>query len=152
MHSEALVQAQNIQTKYASRPNSEDSVTEDEDEDKNVPPVYLSQNKGKVKANPLLSSPIPAINPPTKRGSTAARSRQLSLEPEPIPDKTVPAQGVSSASDSSPLRPVKKSKRAQISSSSDDDSEAERRRRLARLKSGSSRGAKQPIKRGGKRF
>ncbi len=149
--SEDLLLPQNTQSNNASRPVEDSSATEAEDDDEDILPALPSNNKGKARASPLPSSPIPAISPPSKRAGTTA-SRQLSPEPEPIPPKTVPAQAPSSASDSSPIRPAKKTKRAQASSSSDDDSEAERRRRIARLKSGSSRGAKQPIKRGGKRF
>ncbi|KAF9468141.1 hypothetical protein BDZ94DRAFT_845739 [Collybia nuda] len=59
-----------------------------------------------------------------------------------------------SDSDLSPVRPVKKLKK--VATSSDDDSEEERKRRIAQVKSGSgpgvTRGTRQPIKRGGKRF
>ncbi len=57
----------------------------------------------------------------------------------------------------SPLhRPVKKAK-SKASTSSDGESEGERKERVAKLKSGNTgasktRGTRQPIKRGGKRF
>jgi hypothetical protein len=54
-------------------------------------------------------------------------------------------------SDSSPVRPAKKAKQA--SPLSDEDSETERRRHVAKMVASSKRGgARQPIKRGGKRF
>ena len=126
---------------------SDDSATEPED-DEEILPVLPPQSKGKEKLRQPSSSPVPVIK--TQRGRTNV-SRQLTPEPEPAPSKAA-TQTVSSASDSSPIRPAKKKKPAPVSSSSDEDSEAERKKRIARLKSGSSRGAKQPIKRGGKRF
>ena len=78
---------------------------------------------------------------PSPRAATSEEAPRKKSEP------------TSDSGSSPPVRPSKKSKRSRMSSESDDsDSEAERKRRLAQIKSGPSRGPKQPIKRGGKRF
>jgi hypothetical protein len=72
-------------------------------------------------------------------------------QPPSLSPRPPPAAGPASGSESSPVRPKKKPKA--VSSSDDDDSEAERRRHVAKMVGGSKRtGARQPIKRGGKRF
>jgi hypothetical protein len=62
-------------------------------------------------------------------------------------------KGETSNSDSEPpLQPTKQSKKPRIASSSDDDSDSKARVAQKRSAGGVKRGAKQPIKRGGKRF
>ncbi|RPD61097.1 hypothetical protein L227DRAFT_75750 [Lentinus tigrinus ALCF2SS1-6] len=123
---------------------ADDSVTEEEpEEDDHAAPT----GKGKAvpqsgrSTNSRDGSPVRSV--PSKRAtpdqSPPPKSRGSRKEPSPP------------ASSSPPL--PKKAKKAQVSDSSeDDDSEEERKKRLARLKGASTRGAKQPVKRGGRRF
>lgn len=120
------------------KPGHTDSATESEND---KPPV-LEHTKGKQKAPPVLRSlsPMDAEMPP----DAILRRRS------PTPKAPGPAK--LSDSDSSPVRPKKKAK-ASSGASSGDDSEEERKKRVASLKSGApKRGARQPLKRGGKRF
>ncbi|KAF7312332.1 hypothetical protein MIND_00246300 [Mycena indigotica] len=101
--------------------------------------------KGKARA---FSS---GVSPPVNTKIQSPVHRQLSSSSPPSKPLSRP-KPVLSDSESSPVRPAKKTKPPV--SSSDDDSEAERKKRLAKVKSGggAARGAKQPIKRGGRRF
>lgn len=119
----------------------EDSATEEEEGD--LQPARPQRTGRAARTSGSPRSP--------KRDSVV-HSRQPS--PGPVTLESAPLTVSEPISDTSPspARPAKKSKRSRVSSSSEDDSEAERKRRLAQLKSGSSRGPKQPIKRGGKRF
>lgn len=78
-------------------------------------------------------------SPTPSRVAGGARSRSIAKAPP-------------SDTDSSPVRPVKKSKPR--APSSDEDSEEERKKLAAQIRSGaaSAPGLRQPIKRGGKRF
>ncbi|KAI0749567.1 hypothetical protein C8Q80DRAFT_1162659 [Daedaleopsis nitida] len=121
---------------------ADDSVTEEEPEEEDYPAMNSAGKATQARnANARDSSPVRSV--PSKRvtpESPPPTSRDSPKEP------SLPAS-------SSPLPPPKKTKRAQVSSSSDEeDSEEERKKRLARLKGSSARGAKQPLKRGGKRF
>jgi hypothetical protein len=100
-------------------------------------------------------SPLPdqgAGKASTSRATSSSQHRNPVLSPPPAPKSLSQHKAPESDSESSPPRPVKKAKPQ--NSSSDDDSEADRKRRLAMLKGvgAAKRGAKQPLKRGGKRF
>jgi len=118
------------------------SATESDSEGEASPAIGV---KGKGRA------PSSAASPPADVEPQSPAPRVLSIEPTP----SKPHRRPSSDSESSPLRPVKKT-RPPLTSSEEEDSEAERKRRLAKLKSGgaggANRGTKQPIKRGGRRF
>lgn len=102
----------------------------------------FSEKKGHFVAPAQSSSG--AASPSLSRGPPQGKEKEKEKESEPLSDTDM---------SSSPVRPTKKAKKARdSSSSSDEDSEAERKRRIAQLKSSSSRGAKQPLKRGGRRF
>ncbi|KIP05010.1 hypothetical protein PHLGIDRAFT_129130 [Phlebiopsis gigantea 11061_1 CR5-6] len=120
--------------------DDDDSVTEAEtDEEQEAP-----QRSAIVESASCRSSP-----PVVSASGTANRPRQTS--PKPAHKKAAPT-AVDESSDSSPVRHKKKARRVESSSDS-EDSEAERRRRLAaRANATSSRGTKQPIKRGVRRF
>ncbi|KAK7690802.1 hypothetical protein QCA50_005902 [Cerrena zonata] len=127
-------------------PNNDDSATEDEED-------HLPHDQAADEPS--------ANNPAQDVGSSGSRQRAGKTHSrQPSPQATTPERAprkksgpTSESSSSSPVRPSKKSKRSRMPSESEDsDSEAERKRRLAQIKSGSSRGPKQPIKRGGKRF
>jgi hypothetical protein len=128
-------------------PNHPASATES---DSDGGPSVLDRTKGKGKA-PLRPS-SPALSPKPLEWPTAVPSRQIS--PLPVHSTSLSqSKGISSDSDSSPLRPAKKP-RARVSSS-DDDSEEERKKHVTQLRNGAGapkRGTRQPIKRGGKRF
>lgn len=123
---------------------ADDSVTEEEpEEDDHAVPAgkgkavpHSRRNTNSRDGSPVRSVPpkraTPDQSPPPKAGG----SRK---EPSPPASSSPP--------------PPKKAKKAQVSDSSDEeDSEQERKKRLARLKGSSTRGAKQPVKRGGRRF
>lgn len=134
----------------SSRPADEDSVTEDEDEDR---PAVLAA-KGQIEdvvGGPSRSAVTSPSGSPT-RAVSSQRLRQSGPGRARTPEQTS-SQGVPSI-DSPSSPPAKRTKRTVESSSSsgDEDSEAERRRHVARIKSTSTRGAKQPLKRGGRRF
>jgi hypothetical protein len=120
-------------------PQQEDSATESESEG------------AAPKRRTVLASPTPSHQ---LRVSGQPPSASLSKDASPaLPGRSrsrteVPA----SESDSSLVRPNKKLKHPE--GSDDDDSEEERKRRAAAIKSGAAakRGARQPLKRGGKRF
>ncbi|KAI0783560.1 hypothetical protein C8Q75DRAFT_884500 [Abortiporus biennis] len=93
------------------------------------------------------SSPEPDIlvdgcSQATTSGSKASSSKGKSKQSDPA--------AVSDLDSSSPVRPAKK-KRV-VSSSEDEDSEAAERKRLQVKKSNAPKGAKQPLKRPGRRF
>lgn len=117
--------------------NDDDSVTEAETDDEPTVP----QRSARVD-NVNRTSP----SPDASGSGSANRSRESSLKPsnrKPVPT----TQGDSS--DTSPVKPSKKKQRVETSS---DESEAERSKLAQRKSASSSRGAKQPIKRGGRRF
>lgn len=125
-----------------SAPADVDSVTEEEED---VPqPIPVSVVKGKDRGTTSLIPP--------KRDSSG-QPRNMSPDTSDDPPRP-PTRSTKLPSDdsSSPIRPTKKTKRASSSSSNDDDSEAERRRRIKQVTGGIQRGAKQPMKRGGRRF
>lgn len=114
-----------------------DSVTEEEDGEPSASDSPISHAKVTAVVGDL---PHPDVTTPAVR--QAARRADL---------KPVAAD---SDSNSSPERPKKKMK-TPMSSDEGEDSEAERRKHVARIVAGApSRrgGARQPIKRGGKRF
>jgi len=125
-------------------PSHADSATESDSEQG---PSVLDHTKGKGKAS--LHSRSSDLSPKPLQPQSVVPSRQISPLP---PHGQSQTKGPSSDSESSPLRPAKKAKPRV--SSSDDDSEEERKKRVAQLKNGAApkRGARQPIKRGGKRF
>ena len=119
------------------------------------------------------SQPLTQINKAADSGSATEPEDDLqSSNPGPGPDagqqldirmrSPTPSRGVRgnrsrgvtklpSDTDSSPVRPIKKSKPCVVSS--DEDSEEERKKRAAQIRNGTSGpGLRQPIKRGGKRF
>lgn len=124
------------ETPPLARVGDNESATEPEDEpEPSALPVISGQGK---------ASPSP---PPQASGSgTTSTSRQTSSK---APGGAAPADK-DSLEDAPLARPNKKAKRVE-SSSSEDESEGERRRKLAQRK-GASKGAKQPLKRGGRRF
>ncbi|TFK87965.1 hypothetical protein K466DRAFT_585918 [Polyporus arcularius HHB13444] len=123
---------------------ADDSVTEEEpEEDDHAVPA----GKGKVvphsrwNTNSRDGSPVRSVPPKRATPDQSPPPKAGGSRKEPSPP----------ASSSPP--PPKKAKKAQVSDSSDEeDSEQERKKRLARLKGSSTRGAKQPVKRGGRRF
>lgn len=140
---------QHLTNNQKSPLDNDDSATEDEDED-----LPLDKPAGESGTSPTNATAQEEGSSRYHQRASQAQSRQCSpqaatLEKAPR-KKSAPT---SESSSSSPARPSKKSKRSRIPSESEDsDSETERKRRLAQIKSGSSRGPKQPIKRGGKRF
>ncbi|EKM58210.1 uncharacterized protein PHACADRAFT_207044 [Phanerochaete carnosa HHB-10118-sp] len=124
--------ATHAETPAPAPAEDDESATEPEASASNVVP-------GQGRTSPSLSSP------PRAFGSGAA---PMSRQDSPIPH----AHAVSASrgpEDAPPARPNKKTKR--VESSSEDESEGDRRQRLAQRKT-ASRGAKQPLKRGGRRF
>jgi len=128
----------------------DDSETEPES-DSEVAPNEPAQSTGRAAdeahIRKLQKSPSPASSKLLTRGSPRA-SRQNSPRGRGEPSAAVDQ----STDDSSPPRPPPSKKTKRVEPSDDDDSEAERRRRVAQIKSIPQRGARQPIKRGGKRF
>ncbi|KAH8100090.1 hypothetical protein BXZ70DRAFT_205355 [Cristinia sonorae] len=121
-----------------------DSATEEEDDE---PPVVNSKasEKGKDRDD-MESNPEPMVTSSVPPTADPYRSR----EPSPKVTRTsTPADTDSQASSS---RPPKKLKRKPAPSSSDDDSDDEPKRPAVIVKRTAQRGAKQPLKRGGKRF
>jgi hypothetical protein len=99
--------------------------------------------------------------PDEAKGNSSASRRSLpdpavqpnDLSPPPAAQSLSQNRNTDSDSQPSPPRPAKKAKVQD--SSSDDDSDTERKKHVAMLKGGSDitkRGAKQPLRRGGKRF
>ena len=122
----------------------DDSETEEEPEEDYTALNAKGNTAERRKSNAATRQNTPGRSVPSKRATPDQPARGGS------PASPDPARPVTS---SSPLPAPKKSKRAKApSSSSDDDSEEERKRHLSRIKAGGSRGAKQPLKRGGKRF
>lgn len=74
------------------------------------------------------------------------------------PRKTQTPPGAASDSESSPHRPMRKTKLAKTQHSSEEDSNAERKNPVVHVRNettgggAKTRGTRQPIKRGGKRF
>ncbi|KAI6108223.1 hypothetical protein F5141DRAFT_1121658 [Pisolithus sp. B1] len=108
---------------------------------------------------PTLSNRELRDKPPMATGQhsvTAAVSPVPSKAPSPVPSetqsRTATKPHLSSDTDSSPIRPVKKKLR--LSPASDEDSEEERKKLAAQIKSGATsiRGTRQPLRRGGRRF
>lgn len=128
-------------------PVTADSNSATESDSEGEAPVAV-KGKGKGRA------PSSAASPPADVEPQSPAPRLFSVEPTPSKPLGRP-EAPSSDSESSPVRPAKKT-RPPPTSSEEEDSEAERKRRLAKLKSGGAGGAKrgtrQPIKRGGRRF
>ncbi len=131
------------ETSAANVPQKQVAVDDSETERSSDEELELLDTKGKGKdKGPSSLDPIDTVH------GVASHQSSLGLDREP---PSPPHKRLESPSPP----PSKKSKTISkpSSSSSDEDSEAERKRRVQRLKSTSStRGAKQPIKRGGKRF
>ncbi|KAI6155021.1 hypothetical protein BKA82DRAFT_306865 [Pisolithus tinctorius] len=92
----------------------------------------------------------------SQHGTTAAKFPVPSKAPSPAPSgpqsrNAIKPPPVSSDTDSSPIRPAKKSR---PSPASDEDSEEERKKLAAQIKSGATsvRGTRQPLRRGGRKF
>ncbi|KZT73160.1 hypothetical protein DAEQUDRAFT_722284 [Daedalea quercina L-15889] len=126
---------------------ADDSETETESEETPdaAPNTLKAVDEGHTRRS--QRSPSPTGPMPSARASPRS-SRQHSPAARDAPATTVEQATDDSSPPHSP--PTKKTKRAE--SSDEEDSEAERRRRVAQIKAKSQRGAKQPLKRGGKRF
>ncbi|KAM5538552.1 hypothetical protein V8D89_007885 [Ganoderma adspersum] len=135
--------------KLTHPPQDEDSVTEEEPEEEDYAAMSekaKAPSGDRPRANTRNSSPARSV--PSKRVTPDQSS------PPKSRDRSNARQSPQPQS-SSPLPAPKKVKRGKAadSSSDEEDSEEERKRHLARLKgSGPTRGAKQPLKRGGRRF
>lgn len=117
--------------------NDDDSVTEAETDDETTVPQRSAGVDNVSRTSPL---------PDAFGSGSANRSQEWSSKPnnrKPVPT----AQDDSS--DTSPVKPSKKKQRVETSS---DESEAGHSKLAQRKSASSSRGAKQPIKRGGRRF
>ncbi|KAI0925975.1 hypothetical protein AcW1_008260 [Taiwanofungus camphoratus] len=126
----------------------DDSVTERSDDEALPPPASKSQEKGE---DVLLSSTTRSDNLTRSGSLTRANpilSRKHTSEDAGTPNRT--STQAPTTGDTSPSPPAKRSK--PVTSSSDEDSEGERKRQVALIKSSAHRGAKQPLKRGGRRF
>ncbi|KAI0710020.1 hypothetical protein C8Q76DRAFT_740783 [Earliella scabrosa] len=148
--SQAGAAASRVSSKPASHvsskppPTADDSVTEEEPDEEDL---SVAGAKGKAiqdrRDSPVANnSPVRSV--PSKRATPDQSSPPPKARDSPK-ESSLPAS-------SSPIPLPKKAKRAPVSSSEDEDSEDERKKRLARLKGNATRGAKQPLKRGGKRF
>lgn len=130
-------------------PQDEDSVTEEEPEEEDYTAMSekaKAPSEDRPRANTRDSSPARSV--PSKRVTS-------DQSPPPKSRDRSSARQSPQPQSSSPLPAPKKMKRGKAadSSSDEEDSEEERKRHLARLKgSGPVRGAKQPLKRGGRRF
>ncbi|GBE87802.1 hypothetical protein SCP_1200270 [Sparassis crispa] len=131
--------SQNLPPKQAA---DDDSATEQSDDD--VPPPQ--KEKGKAKDLKVQNHILPSA-----LASRSGSPTRVSSKSQPTPDKSG-SQEQAPGDGSSPEPVSKRVKRAPVVSSSDEDSEAERRRRVVQIKGGVQRGAKQPLKRGGRRF
>lgn len=126
----------------------EDSVTEEEPEEEDYAVVSVKLKppaENRSRANMRDSSPVRSVL--SKRATPDDRS--------PLPKSRASTRRSPQPQSSSPLPAPKRAKRGKATQSSSDegDSEEERKRHLARLKgNGTTRGAKQPLKRGGRRF
>ncbi|KIK12972.1 hypothetical protein PISMIDRAFT_31213 [Pisolithus microcarpus 441] len=104
-------------------------------------------------------APLQPREPTPKLSAQTEPSRStgdyVTHAPSPVPSgarsRTATKLPLSSDTDSSPLRPAKKSR---PSPASDEDSEEERKKLAAQIKSGAAsiRGTRQPLRRGGRRF
>ncbi|KZP31729.1 hypothetical protein FIBSPDRAFT_577890 [Athelia psychrophila] len=119
--------------KIPDRSVSGDSATESEEESDPAP-----DGKGKMKGN-SAAPPVSSPQSHTNRSPVAS---------PPPANEVVNNKEPASYSDSSPVRPVKKRQKQLSSSGDDDDAPSKQARGGAPPK----RGARQPIKRGGKRF
>ncbi|EGN98682.1 hypothetical protein SERLA73DRAFT_181268 [Serpula lacrymans var. lacrymans S7.3] len=124
-----------------------DSATESERDDAGPSVPVPARSKDQ--------SPLPSPADSRANGEAAPSSSYSSRQVSPPSQTTVTkseSKDDASDSESSPIRPVKKA-RAQPSSSGDDSGD-ERKRKATQIKAGitAKRGARQPIKRGGKRF
>lgn len=135
---------------------------------RNPPVIHNSAGPSRRSTSPS-SKPAPADDSsPTEHSSdeeaASNRNKGKALDRSSRPNSLAKSGSDSPARDAndeevfSPKRPSKKAKKVESSSDSDsdDDTPESRRRRLARLKVTSSslgsRGVRQPVKRGGKRF
>ncbi|TCD64287.1 hypothetical protein EIP91_004295 [Steccherinum ochraceum] len=133
-----------------------DSVTEEEEEELSVQPVNSpSKGKAREQSPPAVVDNVSSSAPsPEKPVANPYYSREPSPKhKEPTTKDSTPAE-TGSESQGSSVRPSKKLKRRPIAqSSSDEDSEDEQKpRATASRKATAPRGAKQPLKRGGRRF
>jgi len=119
-----------------SRATPADSSTESEDDEATAPQPL----KGKKGTRARSLSPDEAAKHSTRGGSAA--STQRLQRPGTLGASSRPPPKVPSSDPESPARPRKKAKPA---SSSDEESEAGHKRPVRR-------GARQPIKQGGRRF
>lgn len=119
--------------KIPDRSISGDSATESDGESDPAP-----NGKGKMKGN----SAAPPVT------SSQGRTNRSPMASPPPANEVINNKEPASDSDSSPARPVKK-RQKQLSSSSDDENAPSKQ---ARGGAPPKRGARQPIKRGGKRF
>lgn len=123
-----------------------DSATEDEDD---VPPIQPSA-KGKHRDDSPDVSARPSVTPapPAKNAASPYHSREPSPKRKELStNRSTP--DLSTESPAEGANPRKKQKRP--ASSSDEDGDTGPKRQVVKPK-GAPRGAKQPIKRGGKRF
>ncbi|KAI1797372.1 hypothetical protein LXA43DRAFT_1089242 [Ganoderma leucocontextum] len=133
--------------KMQSAAADEDSVTEEEPEEEDYAVV---SEKGKAPAQDR-----PHANARDSSPARSVPSKRVTPDQSPPPRSRASARQSPHPPSSSPLPAPKKVKRGKAaeSTSDDEDSEEERKRHLARLKgNGATRGAKQPLKRGGRRF
>ena len=114
-----------------------DSATESEEEGPPIAPEHAS--------HPAANTEHAEIRPQSENASRGASTAPGVAQSRSV-TKLPPSD-----SESSPARPTKKAK---ASTSSDEDSEEERKRLVAQIRSGAApaRGARQPLRRGGKRF
>ncbi|KAI9568257.1 hypothetical protein HD554DRAFT_2205149 [Boletus coccyginus] len=111
---------------------------------------------GRPEDSPLIHPPKPTLGSsadqePDIRMRSPTPSREASPRPGGARNRSV-TKAPPSDTDSSPVRPIKKSKPR--APSSDEDGEEERKKLVAQIRrgGGSAPGLRQPIKRGGKRF
>jgi len=138
-------------TSNSGHPADSDTETEQSD-DEGIAPPKVAIGKARDPWSPNVNSRAPSGPGSPKRvdhsvsGPSTPSAAAASRHHSPVPPSAEQAS-------SPPSPPAKRAKRQIATSSSDEDSEAERRRRVAQLKGGTARGgAKQPIKRGGRRF
>ena len=120
-----------------------DSSTESEEEG----PLIAPAKPGTHEFHPTANS---------EHAESLSQSANVSKGTSPAPSgaqsRSVSNLTPSSDADSSPVRPAKKAKPS--TSSSSEDSEEERKKLVDKIRSGAApkRGARQPLRRGGKRF
>ncbi|KAH9928631.1 uncharacterized protein B0H18DRAFT_999770 [Fomitopsis serialis] len=128
----------------------DDSETEPES-DSEVAPNEPAQSTGRA-ADEAHTRKLPKSSSPASSNPLTRASPRVSRQNSPRGRGGPSAAADQSTDDSSPPRPPPSKKTKRVEPSDEDDSEAERRRRVAQIKSIPQRGARQPIKRGGKRF